>query len=116
MKIKVRREEGWRWMPVGLPEHGQIVHASLLPRSLGNVESGDRDRWPNHCRISRRIFDGSDWNRRTDLQHGLSLHLRPRTNLRLVNVRAGALRLADRHLLGLARGNVLRTADTSRNH
>src|SRR5687768_2342604 len=116
MKIKVRREEGGRRMPVGLPVHSQIVHATLLPRNLGNLESGDRDRWPHHSRISRRILDASDWNRCTDLQHGLSLHLRPGTHLRPVDVRARALGLANRNLLGLSLGNVLRTAGTSHNN
>ena len=90
-------------MPVGLPEHGYIGHATLLTRNLGNVEGGDRDRRPNHCRIGRRILDASDWNCSTDLQQGLSLHLRPGTNLRLVDVRASALGLANGNLLGISR-------------
>src|SRR4030095_3453510 len=104
MKIKVRSEEGGGGMPVGLPEHGYIGHATLLTRNLGNVEGGDRDRRPNHLRIGRRIFNGSDWNCSTDLQHGLSLHLRPGTNLRLVDVRASALGLGNAKLSGIALG------------
>src|SRR4030095_4765563 len=116
MKIKVRSEEGGGWMPVGLPEHGYIGHATLLTRNLGNVEGGDRDRRPNHSRIGRRILDASDWNCNTHLQHGLALHLRPGTNLRFVDVRASALCLANGNLLCLAIGTVFRTADTSRHN
>src|SRR5262245_46971054 len=120
MKIKVRSEEGGGWMPVGLPEHGYIGHATLLTRNLGNVEGGNRNRRPNHSRIGRRILDASDWNCSTDLQQGLSLHLSPGTNLRLVDVRASTLGLANGNLLGLGIGtlgfairSVLRTAETS---
>src|SRR5262245_60993184 len=95
MKIKVRSEEGGGRVSVGLPEHGYIGHATLLARNLGNVEGGDRDRRPNHWRVGRRILDASDWNCGTDLQHVLSLHLRPGTNLRFVDVRASALDLAN---------------------
>src|SRR5262245_7658071 len=113
MKIKVRSEEGGRRMPVGLPEHGYIGHATLLTRNLGNVEGGDRDRRPNHSRVGRRVLDASDWNCGTDLQHGLSLHFRPGTNLRLVDVSASALGLGNGIVLS---GNVLRTTETSRHN
>src|SRR5262252_8602873 len=117
MKIKMRSEEGRGWMPVGLPEYGYIVHAALLTRNLGNVEGGDRDRRPNHSRVGRRILDASDWNCSTDLQHGLSLHLRPGTNLRLVDVRASALGLANGNVrTGNVLRNALRTAETSRHN
>jgi hypothetical protein len=85
------------------------------------VATGDRR--PNHRRIWGRVLDASDWNCSTDLQQVLSLHLRPGTNLRLVDVRASALGLGNGNLFGLATGvlgltigTVVRTAETSRHN